>query len=214
LAVHPETARRLARKFWYFFVSETQAPDPAFVDSTAAVYLRSGTEIRPVVRHVLSSSWFTDPSTRFTRYSWPAEYVARAIREVGWVGFTLDKARTPMANMGMLLFEPPNVGGWATGPGWYSTGTMLARSNFAAMLVANQKTNLAVSVEAEARTPQQLLAAMTARLPTAPFDLVPQQALASYLGAGGPWTGDGDQLATRTAGLARLLVASAEYQLV
>ena len=31
LARHPETARRLARKFWNFFVSETQAPDAAWV---------------------------------------------------------------------------------------------------------------------------------------------------------------------------------------
>ena len=32
LARHPETARRLARKLWNFFVSELEAPDPAFVD--------------------------------------------------------------------------------------------------------------------------------------------------------------------------------------
>ena len=43
LAVHPETARRLARKFWNFFISEVHAPDPAFVTSTANVYLQNGT---------------------------------------------------------------------------------------------------------------------------------------------------------------------------
>ena len=48
LAVHPETARRLARKFWNFFVSEIYQPDPAFIESTAAVYLQSGTEIDPL----------------------------------------------------------------------------------------------------------------------------------------------------------------------
>src|SRR4029453_6109238 len=55
LAIHPETARRLARKFWSFFISEIHQPDPAFIESTASVYLQSGTEIRPVVRHILSS---------------------------------------------------------------------------------------------------------------------------------------------------------------
>jgi uncharacterized protein (DUF1800 family) len=214
LARHPETARRLARKFWNFFVSEIHRPDPAFVESTAAVYLRNGTEIRPVVRHVLSSGWFTHPSMRYARYAWPAEFVARAIREVGWQGLSLDEVRAPMANMGMLLFEPPNVGGWPLGADWFSTGTMLARMNFAATLASSQKEHLAAALEREGRTPQALLAAALDRVTTAPLDAGPQQALMSYLLAAGVWTGGVEQLNTRVAGLARLLVGSSEYQLV
>jgi len=52
------------------------------------------------------------------------------------------------------------------------------------------------------------------RMTPAPLDLAPQQALMSYLGAAGSWTGSGDQLNTRAAGIARLLIGSAEYQLV
>ena len=86
LALHPETARRLARKFWQFFISEVHPPDPNFIARTADVYLQNGTEIRPVVRYVLTSPWFNDPSTRYARYSWPAEFVTRAVKEVGWQG--------------------------------------------------------------------------------------------------------------------------------
>jgi uncharacterized protein (DUF1800 family) len=214
LAVHPETARRLARKFWTFFISEIHPPDAAFVESTAAVYLQNGTEIRPVVRHILTSPWFTDPSMRYARYSWPAEFVARAIKEVGWQGFSLDKARAPLANMGMLLFEPPNVGGWPVGTGWFSTGTMLARANFAATLAGSQNQHLAVKLTSDGQTPQGLLAAMLDRVTPAPLDLAPNQALMSYLAAAGPWTGSMEQLTTRGAGLARLLVGSSEYQFV
>ncbi|MEQ1760121.1 MAG: DUF1800 domain-containing protein [Vicinamibacterales bacterium] len=214
LALHPETARRLARKFWNFFVSEIHAPDPAFVESTANVYLQSGTEIRPVVRHILASPWFNDPAMRFARYSWPAEYVARSIKEVGWQGFSLDQARTPLANMGMLLFEPPNVGGWPMAANWFSTGTMLARSNFAATLVTSQKESLAVALETNGGSAQLLLTTMLDRVTPAPLDSAPQQALMSYLLAGGAWSGSAEQLSTRAAGLARLLVSSAEYQLV
>ena len=213
LAVHPETARRLARKFWNFFVSEIHQPDPAFIDSVAAVYLQSGTEIRPVVRHILNSPWFNDPSMRFARYAWPVEFVTRAIKEVGWQNFSLDKARSPLAAMGQLLFEPPNVGGWPLGAGWFSTGTMLARTNFAAMLAASQKETLGVTLASEGATPQALFTAMAGRVTAAPFDSVPQQALMSYLLAGaGSW--NSAQLTTRAAGLARLLVGSSEYQLV
>jgi uncharacterized protein (DUF1800 family) len=214
LAIHPETARRLARKFWNFFISEIQQPDPGFVESTAAVYLQNRTEIRPVVRHILRSPWFNNPSIRFARYSWPAEFVARAIREVGWQGFSLDKVRAPLASMGQLLFEPPNVGGWPLGAEWFSTGTMLARTNFAATLAASQKEHLAATLEPDGQTPQALLTAMLDRMTPAPLDAGPQQALMSYLAAAGTWTGSGEQLNTRAAGLARLLVGSSEYQLV
>ncbi len=214
LATHPETARRLARKFWNFFVSEVHAPDPQFVDGAAAVFLQNSTEIKPMVRYVLSSPWFRDPSVRFARYSWPPEFVARAIKEVGWQGLSLDQVRTPLANMGMLLFEPPNVGGWPAGAAWFSTATMLARSNFGSLLVADQKERLAESLSAEGQTQQGLMAAVTSRITTAPLDAGPQQALASYLSAGGAWTGSPEQLATRASGLARLLVGSPEYQLI
>lgn len=214
LASHPDTAQRLARKFWNFFVSEVQAPDPQFVAAVAAVYMQGGTEIRPVVRYILGSPWFRDPSVRFARYSWPLEFVVRAIKEVGWQGLTLDQAKTPLANMGMLLFEPANVGGWPTGGAWFSTGTMLARSNFASSLVAGQKTQLAASVTSAGQTASGLLTAMLDRISPAPLEPNPQQVLSSYLLAGGPWSGSPDQIETRAAGLARLLVGSAEYQLI
>jgi uncharacterized protein (DUF1800 family) len=214
LAVHPETARRLARKFWNFFISEVHQPDPGFVEAAANVYLQNRTEIRPVIRYVLTSPWFHLPEMQYARYAWPAEYVARAIKEVGWQNFSLDKVRAPLAAMGMLLFEPPNVGGWPLGAGWFSTGTMLARTNFAATLAANQKDNLAVELESNGGTPQDLLTAMLRRVTPAPFDPAPQQALMSYLLAGGAWTGSESQLNTRVAGLARLLVGSSEYQLI
>src|SRR4029077_1480888 len=187
-------------------------PDPAFVDGVAAIYRQNSSEMRPVVRYILTSPWFTNPAMKYARYAWPAEYVARAIKEVGWQNFTLDRVRSPLANMGQLLFEPPNVGGWPVGATWFSTGTMLARMNFAATLAASQKEFLAVALESEGRTPQAVIAGMLNRVTPAPLDAVPQQALMSSLLAGGAWTGSAEQLNTRTAGLARLLVGSSEYQ--
>jgi uncharacterized protein (DUF1800 family) len=116
--------------------------------------------------------------------------------------------------MGQELFEPPNVGGWPPGAAWFSTGTMLARTNFAATLAASQKGFLAADLQADGGTPQQLLASMLDRMTPAPLDPGPRQALMSYLGAAGTWIGSGEQLNTRAAGLARLLVGSSEYQLV
>ena len=214
LALHPEWAKRLARKLWGFFVSEIQQPDPAFIDAVANVYRQNGTEMRPVIRYILNSPWFNDPAARFARYSWPSEFIVRSIKEVGWQNFDLDKARSPMAAMGQQLFEPPNVAGWPQGSNWFSTSTMLARTNFAASLASSQKQFLAVSVAQDATSPQGLMAKMLDRVTPAPFDQAPQQALMSYLTAAGAWTGSGEQLNTRASGLARLLIGSAEYQFV
>ncbi len=116
--------------------------------------------------------------------------------------------------MGMQLFEPPNVGGWPVGAGWFSTATMLARSNFGSALVAGQKVQLAASLATEGQTASGLMTAMLDRIPPAPLDSSPRQALSSYLVAGGAWSGSQEQLDTRASGLARLLVGSAEYQLI
>ena len=37
-----------------------------------------------------SRRWFQNPGSWYTRYSWPVEFVVRAIKEVGWSGFSVD----------------------------------------------------------------------------------------------------------------------------
>jgi uncharacterized protein (DUF1800 family) len=213
LARHPETARRLARKLWHFFVSELEAPDPAFVEAVASEYLRNNTDMKPVVRFILRSSWFLDPGRWYARYSWPAEYVVRSIREVGWSGLSVDSARTPLTNMGQTLFEPPDVAGWDLGPGWFSTGATLARMNFAATLAANQRFNLARAAATYRESPETFLDFfLLERLSPAPFDLAPQRELLDYVYAGGTWTGSDAQVNAKSAGLVRLIVGAAEYQ--
>ena len=54
LANHPLTARRLARRFWTWFVSETEPAPDRFVESIAGVYLGNRTSIRATLRAVLT----------------------------------------------------------------------------------------------------------------------------------------------------------------
>ncbi|HUR19979.1 MAG TPA: DUF1800 domain-containing protein, partial [Vicinamibacterales bacterium] len=164
LAHHPETARRLARRFWTWFVSEVEAPPPAWVETMAGVYLSSGTEIRPVVRAVFNSPEFRDARHFYQRYSWPVEFVVRALKEEGHVGFSANDALTPMLNMGQQLFEPPDVNGWALGSAWFSTGGMLARMNFASALATNQRFELRNTARPYNQTPETLINYAVGRL--------------------------------------------------
>ncbi len=211
LSMHQETATRVVTKLYAFFASETVTPDPAFIADLAATYLRNGSAIKPVVEQILTSPQFHDPSIVFTRYSWPAEFVARAIKETGWSGFSAGTTLTPLIGMGQELYEPPNVAGWVLGPGWFSTGTMLARMNFASTLASNQKFKLASAAAPARSSPQALASFMTTRL-TADFSSTSD--LAAYAASGGPWTGSDAQLQAKAAGLAHLILGSPEYQFV
>ena len=214
LARHPETARRLARKLWNFFISEVVPPEAAFVNGVAQVYLQRNTEMRPVLDYVLRSSWFNLSTFRHTRYSWPAEYVARSIKEVGYNGFSVDAARTPLTNMGQTLFEPPDVNGWELGQGWFSTGGMLARMNFASTLTANQRFNLQREAGAARQSPEQMLSYFLNKLSPLTYDRVPYEELLAFLRAGATWPATDAQLLTKASGLVRLIVGSSEYQFV
>ena len=214
LARHPETARRLARKLWSFFVSEVHPPDEGFVAQMSNVYLSSDTHMAPVVRAVLRSSQFDAPSSYFARYSWPVEYVARTLKEVGYASYPLNAALTPLANMGQQLFQPPDVAGWSTGPSWFSTATMLARMNFASGVIGRQKADLGRSASGNGATPEALLSFYLDRLTPAPYERPTYEALLAYLRDTGPWTGTDAQLRIKAAGLLHLIVSSSEYQLV
>ena len=214
LARHPETARRLARRLYAFFVSETEEAPEAVVSRLAEVYLRSGTEMRPVVRELLRMPAFLVTANHYSRYAWPVEFVVRALKEVGHVGFSVDSALTPLTNMGQQLFEPPDVNGWELGPGWFSTGAMLARMNFAAQLATNQRVNLRDLARGQNTSPEAVMSFALSRLSLPEPKGDAGAAYLDYLRAGAAWSGSDAQLLTKTAGLVHLMVGSGDYQFV
>ncbi|MEO6222173.1 MAG: DUF1800 domain-containing protein [Vicinamibacterales bacterium] len=214
LARHPETARRLARRLWTWFVTEVEAPAPAWVESIASVYLSSGTDMRAVLRAVFESTEFRDSRHRYQRYAWPVEFVVRALKEEGHVGFSANDALTPMLNMGQQLFEPPDVNGWALGPGWFSTGGMLARMNFASVLATNQRFELRNTARPYNKTPETLIDHAVSRLTLPAVPAPMYSSLVDYVRAGGTWTGSDAQLLNKAGGLFHLLTGSGEYQFV
>jgi uncharacterized protein (DUF1800 family) len=214
VAAHPATGPRLARKLYAFFISEINPPSQAFIDRLARTYYDSRYEMKPVLRQLLLSPEFSAVENRYSRYSWPVEFVVRAIKEVGFRGFSVNDALTPLANMGQQLFEPPDVAGWELGPGWFSSGGMLARMNFAAQLATNQKFNLRDESRGFGRTPEALMSYILDRLTPPQFASVAERALIDYTHAGGSWTASDTQLATKASGLVHLIVGSGDYQLV
>jgi uncharacterized protein (DUF1800 family) len=215
VARHPATGPRLARKLYRFFVSEVGPIDEALVAQLANTYYARNFEMKPVIRQLLLSQQFTSAANRFSRYAWPVEFVARALKEVGWAGFNLNDALTPLSNMGQQLFEPPDVAGWDLGAAWFSSGSMLTRMNFAAQLASNQRFNLRDATRGVTPTSDELVSFLLGRLPAQAFAGVAQTALQDYARAGiTTWTSSDAQRLTKAAGLVHLIVGSANYQLV
>jgi uncharacterized protein (DUF1800 family) len=215
LAAHPNTARYLATKLYRFFVTDFGAVNVTFVNRVASVYLQNSGDMKAVMREVLSSPEFWDESAYFARYSWPVEYVTRAFKDVGWTGFSVSDALTPLSNMGQILFEPPDVSGWDAGQTWFSTSAMLARMNFASGLAGNQKFNLATAVKSAgaSKTPEALLSYFLEAMPAAPLDSSVTAELSNYLHANGAWTATDAQLQAKSSGVVHLIAGSPEYQL-
>ena len=214
LAAHPETGRYLAKKLYRFFISEVAEIDSVWVDRVAAAYRRSGYDMKAVMQEVLLSSEFWDPNNYFARYAWPAEFAIRSLKDIGWLGFSLNDALGPLGNMGQNLYDPPDVAGWDLGPGWFSTGSMLARMNFASQLAGNQKFRLATAAASSAKTPESLLAFVLDALKTQPLPRAVTDELSNYLRATGAWTGSTTQVQNKVAGLVHLVAGTPEYQFV
>jgi uncharacterized protein (DUF1800 family) len=214
LCAHPATGRYLARKLWRFFVSEVNEPSERWIRTIANTFVNSRYEMRPVIRAVLTSGEFWDSANTFTRYSWPVEFVVRALKDIGWRGFSATDALTPLGNMGQNLYDPPDVAGWELGSSWFSTGSMLARMNFASALAGNQKFNLATAAKPTASTPDGLLAFVLDALRTPGLDRATVGYLGDYLRATGAWTGSDTQIQNKVAGLVHLVAGTPEYQFI
>ncbi len=212
LASNPNTARSLAKKLINFFVSELSEPAPGFVNGLADVYLGSHFNMKEVVRRLLLSLEFFDSSAYFARYAWPVEFVVRALKEVGFAGFSVNDALTPLSNMGQQLYEPPDVAGWDLGQEWFSTGAMLARMNFASTLATSQKFNLRDASRSNRQSPDALLSFFLDRLPTADLDRATLNELQDFLRSGGTWTGSDAQLLIKAPGLVHVIVGMPQYQ--
>jgi uncharacterized protein (DUF1800 family) len=214
VAAHPATGPRLARKLYAFFINEVDQADEDLIEEIAAIYYARGFEIEPMVRRLLLSPQFLEQSNFYKRYAWPAEFVVRSLKEVGWIGFSVADALAPMANMGQQLLEPPDVSGWHLGEGWFSTGAMLARMNFAAQLATNQKFQLRDAFRVAGATADSVLSEALDRLLPADYDADGRSALLGYLDAGGAWNGSDGQLVVKVPGLVHLIVGSGEYQVI
>jgi uncharacterized protein (DUF1800 family) len=132
LALHPSTARHLARKLCARFVSDD--PPAELVERVAQRYLATRGDLRETLRAVVTSPEFSAPAAFRAKVKTPFEYAVSAVRALGGTTDGSSVARQ-LASMGQPLYlcQPPT--GWSDASAdWVSAGALVARLNFAIAL--------------------------------------------------------------------------------
>ena len=229
IVVHqPATARFICRHLYNFFVADdVQVPawtieparDEDALEEMIDIFIDSGYEMKPLLRHMLNSEWFKN--ARFAKIKSPAEVVAGTLKMVGTNQFPDPKISDigpEPTYMGQALLNPPSVEGWQTGHEWINSGSLLARINFVADRVANTSLpgvqNIVQYIRDEgANTPEELLAACQDHLGFVELsDETREQLLENVRADGNLDWGDKDKAALRIGETMALIGATTEYQ--
>ena len=137
LALHPDTARHLAKKLAVHFISDT--PDADLVDEIAAAYLSSGGDLMTCYKAILNHPAAWAPTA--DKIKWPSSYIISAIRALGvkeedFIKLKPKKVRVlivaPMGLMGQLWGNPRGPDGWEEdAKHWISPQGLAARIQWA-----------------------------------------------------------------------------------
>jgi uncharacterized protein (DUF1800 family) len=134
LLTQPQTAKWVTGKLWKEMISPV--PDAIRVEALAKQFYVSGYDIAALMTALLSEPALLADSTQATLVKSPVELVVGSVRRFG---IAVDNERVllqPLNAMGQVLFAHPSVKGWATGEGWISANTLLARKQAIAALTS------------------------------------------------------------------------------
>ena len=129
-ATSPPAPKFLVGKLYTYLVSET-APPQGLLEPLVASFRKSDYDIAALVRTMLALAAVLLRHAYRKRVKWPVEYALGAVRAAVPGRVPLADLVDPLAKMGQVLFNPPNVKGWRTGTDWLNSATLLARNNFA-----------------------------------------------------------------------------------
>jgi uncharacterized protein (DUF1800 family) len=133
----PACARFLCRKFYRFFIADSDEPAAELIEPLAEEFRSHGYSIRRVVGTVLRSRHFYSQAAYRKVVKSPVEFSAGLLRtlEVPRASINLPALAHACKDQGQDLFYPPSVKGWDQGRGWITSATVLGRGNWAADVV-------------------------------------------------------------------------------
>ena len=137
VAKSPSTARFIATKLARRFVSDN--PPQALINDAAQVFLKTGGDIREVLRTIITSNEFYSQQAFRSKVKSPFEVVVSAMRALNAQPDTTARTAQAIAYLGQPLFGHQAPNGYPeTGDAWMNTGAILNRINFGMAVAANR----------------------------------------------------------------------------
>jgi uncharacterized protein (DUF1800 family) len=145
LATHPATAHFIATKLARRFISDD--PPASVIDRAAAVFLKTDGSIRETLRAIVTAPEFFSAATYRAKMRSPFEYVAAAMRALNAETDGDRPVLDAIGRMGQPVFGRITPDGYADrSDQWLSSGSMVARFNFANALATNRMKGTSIDV--------------------------------------------------------------------
>jgi uncharacterized protein (DUF1800 family) len=151
LVARDDSAKFIAERLWYRFISSTEDMPANFVAKSAF----ANRDISVAVTAMASDSVIRD--TKYAMVKSPVEWFIAACRALE---LTPSQLRTPaqminfLDKLGQVPFSPPSVGGWPAGEAWLSSATAQYRLSFATWLVKQSELRVLKSLTPAQRMTQ------------------------------------------------------------
>ena len=137
IARHPATARYISRKLATRLVSDN--PPESLVSHAADVYMKTGGDIREVVRAIVMSNEFYSKSASRSKVKSPFELVVSAMRAMNAEPDVTPRTAQVIAYLGQPIYGHQAPNGYPeTGDAWMNAGAILNRINFGVAAAANR----------------------------------------------------------------------------
>ncbi len=162
---HPATKRHVCKKLWEFFVYSK--PEPAVIDHLVKEWDKSNGEIRAVLLAITKlPEFYSEKAVRSMTKS-PVDFTVGLVRCLGLRDILTkfatgsDKDFAPvsddlrkigngiyylLAQQGMTLLFPPNVGGWEWGTAWINSNNSMLRVRHSDLLFWGEDKNRPVAM--------------------------------------------------------------------
>jgi len=139
------------------------APSKDYVNRLAADFKSSKYDVKTLMRDVFKSPEFVSATAYRSLVKSPTEFMVHALRALGAQSAAQVRlALTAAPNLGQVLFDPPDVGGWPNNEAWISSNTVVGRVNFVSSLLDSVKAALPSAKDAHRQHLDGVLSPQTA----------------------------------------------------
>ncbi len=163
-----ETALFLTEKIYRYFVHPE--PDMERVRQLADGFYRADYHIGKLMHTIFTSEWFYGQDVVGAKIKSPLDLLTGLMRAME-VKFTDTSGPLFVQRaLGQILFNPPNVAGWAGGRSWIDNSTLMMRLNLPLLLAGSSDLNFRTKDEPEARERGEAVRRIKAQVNTRPLE--------------------------------------------